>query len=112
MGWRGLLSDDPASADDLVLVIEDGCLTGCYGALWIVEGGKDLVRAGHFDGGPGWFMAVTDFYLHTHGRVEGGDGNPVDVAGAQCKGGSFGFIADDDLVGHAVYLDDVERIRR
>ena len=105
--------DDPTAAYDFVAIVEDGRLAGGDGALRSIKRRKNFVLARHFNDGPGWLVAVANLGLDAHGGVERGDGNPVQVAGAECLDGGLRFAAYGDLVRRIVDLDDVERrVRR
>ena len=40
--WMGSPLEDPAAADDFVVLIKDGGLAGCDRALGLVEDGEDI----------------------------------------------------------------------
>ena len=57
---------DPAAADHNVTVVEDRGLSGCDGALGLVEGDKDFVVADALDRRRGRLVTMANLYRNSH----------------------------------------------
>src|SRR3984885_10839962 len=106
------LLDDPAAADYLVFLIEDGGLAGSGGSLGLVEAGVDRVFVDAAERGHGRGVAVADLGADADGLAfgEAGDGDPVEAVGEEVAGEEIVVGADGDLVRIGMDGEDVERV--
>ena len=86
--------EDPAAADDLILLIEDGGLAWGDGALGFVENGMrggGPVVGDRARGQGGWLGLMTMAYLGEDADRpgEGWDGDPIEAVGAKFPGEEF-----------------------
>src|SRR6202035_3680923 len=117
--FRSSLSD-PAAADDLVALIEDGGLAGGDGALRLVEGGKNAVggvirgafRAYRRERGPGRIVAMANLDLDAQSLagVKAGHRDPVEAIGIEFAAEQVLVRAHRDLVRARMDLEDVDRV--
>jgi len=112
--YFGTLLDNPAAADDLVFLIEDGGLAGGDGSLGLVEESMDGVVIDAAEGGHGRGVAMADLGADADGFAFGqaGDGDPVEAVGEEIAGEKIFVGADGDPVGVGVDGEDVERVGR
>src|SRR6185369_7578216 len=89
---------DPAAANNLVAVVEDGRLAGCDGSLRFIEyDAGSIVRQG-VDGRRCGFVAVADLDLCTNRLRRLIKCYPVDTFGGELDRLEIVCLADDDLV--------------
>ena len=105
--------ENPATANDLVAVVEDGGLTGSDGALGLVKGCDRNFAGTNPAGsaGPGGLMPVADLDLHAHGSGQGWNADPIESPGTQSGRGQFRIGADRDAMACVINLQDVKRRR-
>ncbi len=103
--------ENPAAANDLVAVVEDGGLAGSDGALGFI---KVAVTS---PGPAGWSVAQAGscrwrILIFTRmGAVRVWNADPIQSPGTQSARGQFRIGADRDAMACRINLQDVERRR-
>jgi len=108
--WSGSWTrlSNPAAADDGVVLVKDGGLSGCDGALRLAEADADAGGVERVEGGGGGRVAMAELDFDFDGLIEMGEGEPVDVADFAEIAAEIGVVTNDDAVGSAVKSDNVQ----
>src|SRR5947209_5083326 len=100
---------NPAAAYNLIIAIEDCCLTGRDCALRFIENYTSAIILKRSDCSHRSRVAIAHAHLCANGRGRFIKRNPVDTHRRELVAQQLFLIADDHAIVRSIYRDDVER---